>query len=141
MFRCLLLVFAINGFGVLKAQNTVKIKLDSNLVISWNTSLGYILQDANFKTIAEQYEVLRPVILAALNDTTITDYDLCAKSTKLRNADFAWMLLRELKKLSKDCSVRSYNQYKGLCPYPVGLLDAMEANRETFNVQIIACAL
>lgn len=141
MFRCLLLLFMINGFSVLKAQNTVEIKLDSNLLISWNTSLGYIPQDANFKTIAEQYEVLRPLILAALKDTTITEYDLCAKSTKLRKADFAWMLLRELKKLSKDCSLKSYNQYKGMCPYPVGLLDAMEANREAFNHQIRACAL
>jgi|GEM_PF-6110003 len=129
------LTFAAQLWG----QSTIQIELSPNISLSYYPSLEYFKKDSLYKEVEENYVKYREEIISSLQDTGLTDLENCAKSTPLRKGDLAWMLLRELKKIPKDCSIRRFNIYKGMCPHPQGLLDYFEENRIAVAAEISQC--
>lgn len=118
----------------------MQVEIAEGLSITWDIKLEYLHQDSIFKKVKAQYDDYRPLLLAALEDTALTDFDVCGKQKKLRKGDFAWMLLRELGKIPPECSIRLYNTYRGMCLYPVGFLDHFEESRREVAKEIRNCA-
>lgn len=126
---------------LVQAQKHEVLTLDSAISISWHSKLGYIPRDSLFAEIESNYSYYRPIILTLLNDTSEMGFQLCSKTALLRKGDFAWMLLRELRKIPKECSIRRFNTYRGMCPYPEGFLDYFEENRGVVAEEIRTCVL
>ncbi len=134
----LMLVFVMMSKG-LSAQDIQIIELSPNISVTWYSDWEMLKKDDTFKKMEAKFEDYVDELLLLLTDTTMTSFELCRKEGFLRHGDFAWMLLRELRKIPKDCPIRRFNTIKGMCPYPVGLLDYMEENREEAAKDLREC--
>ncbi|MGB0979063.1 MAG: hypothetical protein ACPGVV_06670 [Croceimicrobium sp.] len=135
----LTLVLLITFEGNLIAQEFQLIKIAESITIRYKPKSEMILRDSTFKAMKLNFAQYREAILLALEDSTLTEFKVCSKEMHLRIGDFAWMLLRELQKIPKDCSIRSFNTYRGMCFFPVGLLDHMEKHRLAVAADLREC--
>lgn len=66
----------------------MQVEIAEGLSISWDIKLEYLQRDSIFKEVKAQYDDYRPLLLAALEDTTLTDFDVCGKQKKVKKRGF-----------------------------------------------------
>lgn len=135
----LTLVLLITFEGNLIAQDFQFIQIAESITIRYKPKSEMIVRDSTFIAMKVNFAEYREKVLLALEDSSLTEFKVCSKEMPLRIGDFAWMLLRELQKVPKDCAIRSFNTYRGMCFFPVGLLDHMEKHRLAVAADLREC--
>lgn len=117
------------------------IKICEDVSVNWYVKAEYISHDSIFKFNRSRVEQIKAQLIDCVEDRTVLDLTVCGKTKPLRKGDLAYLLLKELKVMPKGCTEEGYNTYKGMCMYPVGFMDHLEANREKIAAKLWDCVL
>ena len=120
-------------------DKVIEIIFSEDIILKWEVYNNRFEKDDFYQKIKENSKNLI-FLKKSISDTTNLGIRICSKEKLLRKGDIAFLYLQDIGKIPLyHCLKIQFDVFEQRCPFPDGLLDYVENNREIVKNEIIRC--